>query len=209
MVLQPSHSSLLHEVQQVQLYVVELVIVLHHGRFARQAFSLPRVCSICTKSQPPYQLTLPAALVTQALKAFRQLAALRPGDPEIAKMLARLYHQLGNSEEARDVLQAHLHDYPTAVDLTHINILAELYMEASEWSLAVDNIQYAHSQLCGQAGLPVELQVSALHPDLPAKAGCNQTKRCAAALIAENPQSDRCAAVFSAEKAQLLTRMLS
>lgn len=74
-------------------------------------------------------------------------------------MLARLHHQLGNPEEAKDVLQAHLHDYPTAVDLTHINILAELYMEASEWGLAVNNIQYADAQLCGQAGLPVELQV--------------------------------------------------
>ncbi len=95
----------------------------------------------------------------QALKAFKQLATVRPGDPEIAKMLARLYHQLGNPEEAKNVLQAHLHDYPTAVDLTHINILAELYMEASEWGLAVDNIQYADAQLCGQAGLPVELQV--------------------------------------------------
>ena len=95
----------------------------------------------------------------QALKAFKQLATVRPGDPEIAKMLARLYHQLDNPEEAKNVLQAHLHDYPTAVDLTHINILAELYMEASEWGLAVDNIQYADAQLCGQAGLPVELQV--------------------------------------------------
>ncbi|DBA78961.1 TPA: hypothetical protein ACH3X1_008835 [Trebouxia sp. C0004] len=97
----------------------------------------------------------------KALKAFQQLATVRPGDPEIAKMLARLYHQLGNPEEAKNVLQAHLHDYPTAVDLTHINILAELYMEASEWGLAVDNIQYADAQLCGQAGLPVELQVKA------------------------------------------------
>ncbi|KAL0034582.1 hypothetical protein WJX79_009149 [Trebouxia sp. C0005] len=97
----------------------------------------------------------------KALKAFKQLATVRPGDPEIAKMLARLHHQLGNPEEAKNVLQAHLHEYPTAVDLTHINILAELYMEASEWGLAVDNIQYADAQLCGQAGLPVELQVKA------------------------------------------------
>lgn len=104
-------------------------------------------------------VALPLWTVVQALKAFRHLAAARPGDPEIAKMLARLHHQLGKPEEAKDILQAHLHEYPTAVDLTHINILAELYMEASQWSLAVDNIQYADSQLCGQAGLPVELQV--------------------------------------------------
>ena len=102
------------------------------------------------------------SLPFQALKAFKQLATVRPGDPEIAKMIARLQHQLGNAEEAKDILQNHLHDYPTAVDLTHINILAELYMESGDWELAVENIQYADAQLCGPAGLPLELQVTQL-----------------------------------------------
>ena len=120
---------------------------------------LPSSSPISQKDMPVANAFMSAKGTLQALKAFKQLATVRPGDPEIAKMLARLYHQLGNPEEAKNVLQAHLHDYPTAVDLTHINILAELYMEASEWGLAVDNIQYADAQLCGQAGLPVELQV--------------------------------------------------
>ena len=102
---------------------------------------------------------LPAS---QALKAVRQIALVRPGDVEIAKQLARLHHRLGNAAEAKDTLQTHLHNYPTAVDLELINILAELYMNAEEWNLAVDNIQYANTQLCGPTGLPIDLQVRIL-----------------------------------------------
>ena len=92
---------------------------------------------------------------------------MRPGDAEIAKQLARLHHRLGNALEAKDTLQTHLHNYPTAVDLELINILAELYMNAEEWSLAVDNIQYANTQLCGSTGLPIDLQVRILHDIKP------------------------------------------
>lgn len=90
---------------------------------------------------------------------MKQIALVRPGDVEIAKQLARLHHRLGNAAEAKDTLQSHLHSYPTAVDLELINILAELYMNAEEWTLAVDNIQYANAQLCGPTGLPIDLQV--------------------------------------------------
>lgn len=99
----------------------------------------------------------------QALRAFKQLATARPGDPEVVKALARLYHQLGQVEDAREVLHQQVHSYPDAVDLTHVNILAELYMEATDWKLAVDVIQHAKHALCGQADLPVELQASCRH----------------------------------------------
>ncbi|KAL3150393.1 hypothetical protein ABBQ32_000232 [Trebouxia sp. C0010 RCD-2024] len=97
----------------------------------------------------------------KALKAVNQIALVRPGDVEIAKQQARLHHRLGNAAEAKDILQTHLHSHPTAVDLELINILAELYMNAEEWRLAVDNIQYANTQLCGPTGLPIDLQVKA------------------------------------------------
>lgn len=98
-------------------------------------------------------------LALQALKAVKQIALVRPGDIDIVKQLARLHHSLGNAAEAKEALQTHLHSYPTAVDLELINILAELYMNTEEWSLAVDNIQYANAQLCGPTGLPIDLQV--------------------------------------------------
>ena len=78
----------------------------------------------------------------------------------MVKALARLYHQLGQADDAREALHSQLHTYSEAVDLTHVNILAELYMEASDWKLAVDLIQYAKHALCAQAELPVELQAS-------------------------------------------------
>ena len=107
-------------------------------------------------------VTYSCLLALQALKAVRQIALVRPGDVEIAKQLARLHHRLGNAAEAKETLQSHLHSHPTAVDLELINILAELYMNAEEWTLAVDNIQYANAQLCGPTGLPIDLQVCSL-----------------------------------------------
>lgn len=77
----------------------------------------------------------------------------------MVKALARLYHQLGQADDAREVLHEQVHSYPDAVDLTHVNILAELYMEALDWKLAVEVIQHAKHELCGQADLPIELQV--------------------------------------------------
>ena len=78
----------------------------------------------------------------------------------MVKALARLYHQLGQADDAREVLHEQVHNYPDAVDLTHVNILAELYMEASDWKLAIDVIQHAKHALCAQTDLPAELQVN-------------------------------------------------
>ena len=96
----------------------------------------------------------------QALRAFKQLAIARPGDAEVVKALARLYHQLGQADDAKEVLHEQVHNYPDAVDLTHVNILAELYMEATDWKLAIDVIQHAKHALCPDEPLPAELQVS-------------------------------------------------
>ena len=46
------------------------------------------------------------------------------------------------------------------VDLTHINILAELHMEAHAWPEAAAAIAYASRHLTtSDAGLPIDLQV--------------------------------------------------
>ena len=41
----------------------------------------------------------------QAVQALEQIAELQPGDAEVAKMLARLHHRLGDSASATAVLQ--------------------------------------------------------------------------------------------------------
>lgn len=43
-------------------------------------------------------------------------------------MLAKLYHRTGRSSLAIDVLEKFLMEYQAQMDLTHINILAELYI---------------------------------------------------------------------------------
>ena len=41
----------------------------------------------------------------QAIQALEQISELQPGDAEVAKMLARLHHRLGDSASATKVLQ--------------------------------------------------------------------------------------------------------
>ena len=49
---------------------------------------------------------------------------------QVVKYRARLHHKLGQAERAVALLEACLCQFPDAADLTHINMLAELYMEA-------------------------------------------------------------------------------
>ena len=75
----------------------------------------------------------------QAVEAFEAIVAQRPDDPEGPKMLAKLYHQLDQPERAVAVLEAYIRDFPLATDLTHVNILCELYMEVRITTLATSN----------------------------------------------------------------------
>ncbi|GLI63795.1 hypothetical protein VaNZ11_006880, partial [Volvox africanus] len=95
----------------------------------------------------------------KALVQFGEVGRLRPGDPEVPVMKARLHHQSGAPLKAIAVLEAHLRDYPTHVDLTHINILAELYMERGEYVEARALIERAGPVLCPDQILPLDLAV--------------------------------------------------
>lgn len=78
-------------------------------------------------------------------------------------MLARLYHRVDMGHKAMEVLKAHIDSYPEATDLTHVNILAELYMEEGKFEQAAGLISYVERELpCAQAGLPVDLMVRCL-----------------------------------------------
>ena len=61
-----------------------------------------------------------------AMCMARKLAA----GAQVVKYCARLHHKLGQAERAVALLEAFLCQFPDAADLTHINMLAELYMEA-------------------------------------------------------------------------------
>ena len=76
------------------------------------------------------------------------------------KSLARLYHQLGSPERSSQVLEQQIRDFPDATDLTHINILAELFMDAGKYEQASNLIRQAERLPCMQDGVPVDLRVS-------------------------------------------------
>lgn len=58
------------------------------------------------------------------------------------------------------LLQNFVRDFPQAVDLTHVNILAELQMDAGNFAAAAATIAAAGDQLCHDTALPIDLQAS-------------------------------------------------
>ncbi|PRW60262.1 general transcription factor 3C polypeptide 3 isoform X1 [Chlorella sorokiniana] len=98
----------------------------------------------------------------KAIEGLEQVQAARPDHSEVPKALARLFHRTGQAAKAVQVLQAHLSNFPTQTDLTHVNILAELYCEAGQWAPALAICQRAERELLGpDEQLPVDLKVKA------------------------------------------------
>lgn len=64
-----------------------------------------------------------------------------------------------DSAKAKEVLQCFAADHPEAMDLTCVNILAELHIGDEEWAEASRLIADAAAQLCADGGLPIDLQV--------------------------------------------------
>lgn len=86
--------------------------------------------------------------------------AARPGDSEPPKMLAHLYHQLGEPQKAAEVLEVHLEGSKLEANFTHANMLAELYIESRQHRKALDLIRGMIEQHCrGSAAVPLDFQV--------------------------------------------------
>ncbi|KAI7842713.1 hypothetical protein COHA_003644 [Chlorella ohadii] len=98
----------------------------------------------------------------KAIEGLEQVQAARPDHSEVPKALARLFHRTGQSAKAVQVLQAHISNFPGQTDLTHVNILAELYCEAGQWAPALAICQRAERELLApDEQLPVDLKVKA------------------------------------------------
>jgi hypothetical protein len=93
---------------------------------------------------------------------------------QAVKMLARLHHRLGQPGKAMETLEAHMAQHALSTDLTHINILAELYMEAGRYAETVALIQRSEGELCPVDGLPIDLTVrpSSFFPRKNATGSC-------------------------------------
>jgi len=97
----------------------------------------------------------------RAIAAFERIHDLRPGDAEVTKVLSRLYFRTKDVRKATALLEHHIATYPAEVDLTHVNILAELQMDVGEHGRAAATIQHAAAALCPDGQLPIDLQVKA------------------------------------------------
>ncbi|PSC75147.1 general transcription factor 3C polypeptide 3 isoform X1 [Micractinium conductrix] len=98
----------------------------------------------------------------KATEGLEQVRSMRPEHSEAPKALARLYHRAGQAGQAAQVLQTHINSYPGQTDLTHVNILAELYCDAGQWDAVLTLVQFAENELLvGDEELPIDLRVKA------------------------------------------------
>jgi len=88
-----------------------------------------------------------------------RLQRLTPDDANLAKVLARAHHQLGEPHKAVQVLENFVHSFPHRSDLTHVNMLCELYMASAAYGAASELIVRAQNVLCAGKPLPLDLQV--------------------------------------------------
>lgn len=65
----------------------------------------------------------------RAAESFEHIGNVRRGDPDVVKMLAKLYHRMGSVSKAINNLESFILEFQMNTDLTHINMLAELYLQ--------------------------------------------------------------------------------
>lgn len=97
-------------------------------------------------------------MLLQAITGLERVLTIRPQDAEAPMILARIHHQMENPEKAIQVLEAFIRAHPLETDPTHVNILAELYMDGKHYRKAEQLISRVADQICKE-GLPIDLQV--------------------------------------------------
>mmetsp|Transcript_17429 Transcript_17429/g.48575 ORF Transcript_17429/g.48575 Transcript_17429/m.48575 type:complete len:953 (-) Transcript_17429:429-3287(-) len=95
----------------------------------------------------------------KAISELEAVQKLSDGNPEVPKIIVRLYHQVGKPRKAMEAMEAYLQQFPQKSDLTHINILCELYVQFQMYAEAQQLIDRAEAVLCSGGSLPVDLLV--------------------------------------------------
>eukprot|EP00775_Hariotina_reticulata_P002357 gene2357-2663_t len=101
-------------------------------------------------------------LVNEPWKAKQQYTWLldkHPGQPEVVKALVTLCHDLNETDKAVELLEGQLANHYDQVDLTHINMLADLYMATGHYANAVQLINRSERVMCQEEPLPIDLKV--------------------------------------------------
>ncbi|KAG1677647.1 hypothetical protein FOA52_010429 [Chlamydomonas sp. UWO 241] len=95
----------------------------------------------------------------KAISQFGRIAELRPGDTEVPKMMSRLYHKMSQPYMSIAVLEAYMEEHAASTDLTHVNILSELYMELEHFEQTHALIRRAQGMMEDGEGMPLDLTV--------------------------------------------------
>ena len=96
----------------------------------------------------------------KALLDLKEYNKLAPDDSDVVECMARVYDEMGNIDEAIQIMDSFIMDHPTRVGLTSFNILLELLMkkENPDWPQIVELINKARREYLGGNQLPVELE---------------------------------------------------
>lgn len=97
----------------------------------------------------------------KAAETYEGILLAHPSDVEVCKMVAKMHHQGGRIEDAKQVLKKLIDEHPTEANLTVVNLLADLHMDNKDFSAAITCIEHARKVYCSGQGLPLDLAVKA------------------------------------------------
>jgi len=97
----------------------------------------------------------------KALKDLREFHASFPEDAEVVETIVKVEDESGNIQEAIEVMDDFIRNYKDQVTLTHINMLAELYMKHPEnkpWHKIPELVSMAREEYLQGQPLPIDLE---------------------------------------------------
>jgi general transcription factor 3C polypeptide 3 (transcription factor C subunit 4) len=97
----------------------------------------------------------------KALDDFLYYRESHPENPDTIKTVTRLLFQTGRIHDAKEAIRTYIVEYPDTTDLTHINLLAELYTHADMqgWKEILELMELTRRAYNGDDdGMPPELE---------------------------------------------------
>ena len=97
----------------------------------------------------------------KALVDLEYYWSLNPENPEVIKQITRLYFRLDKLEDAKQAIQNYISEFPENIDLTHVNLLAELFVNPalSNWEEVLALLeQTKENHLDESEEMPIELE---------------------------------------------------
>ena len=94
----------------------------------------------------------------RALQDLEYFKGLHPNHPEVIKHMTRFHYQLGHVEDAKNVISDFIQQNPENADLTHVNLLAELFVNLSSWNEVLALMERAKDMVEDPGDMPMDLE---------------------------------------------------